>query len=322
MTRAIQKNSREDFFIHYDLLKNKHHIPIQQSVVTDQSLVTIVDELNKHLFSWKLDLEIIVYSSEDGWLLKKYWFKAWVVVGVILTPITWNIMDGIVMWLWDGRSITEYVRDGTVDIKELVEWFIRKDNTQLVESWVCIDIFHKAYHSKNILYTEAQKNTDVNWIWFTRSHDFPVQRSDFFDHIIDLQWEDNIEPIIKHHELIVISPINTFEDKKLTWQFKDKQWSERFNAYMKDESFYEFYLAKPFYIHNLVIEMVYYIRINEAWEKYIDKKELTTVYKYNSVVLKDLPDGVILDKAPYSIDEKDLKKVSVTIIDKEIQTLF
>jgi hypothetical protein len=41
----------EPFFIHFDLEGDKHEIPIQQSIITEQSIYTIVQEFNKHLFN-------------------------------------------------------------------------------------------------------------------------------------------------------------------------------------------------------------------------------------------------------------------------------
>ena len=48
-----------------------------------------------------------------------------------------------------------------------------------------------------------------------------------------------IDPIDKFHELIVVSSINTEEDKKLSWQVKDKKIKKIFAVYMSDKSFYD-----------------------------------------------------------------------------------
>jgi hypothetical protein len=39
-----------------------------------------------------------------------------------------------------------------------------------------------------------------------------------------------------------VSSINTEEEKDLAWQFKDIKLKKRFQAYMKDEAFYDFFL--------------------------------------------------------------------------------
>jgi hypothetical protein len=52
----------------------------------------------------------------------------------------------------------------------------------------------------------------------------------------------DVAPVDKYHKLIVVSSINTEEEKDLAWQFKDEKLKRRFQAYMKDEAFYEFFL--------------------------------------------------------------------------------
>jgi hypothetical protein len=53
MTGTIQIpniNQMESFFVHFDLEDNKYNIPISQSIITEQSMQTIIQEINKQIF--------------------------------------------------------------------------------------------------------------------------------------------------------------------------------------------------------------------------------------------------------------------------------
>jgi len=69
-----------------------------------------------------------------------------------------------------------------------------------------------------------------------------------------------IDPIEKFHKLKVVSPINTKEDKELCRQVKDVQKkSQRFNIYMEDQNFYDFFLNNPFFINTFIVKVSYHI---------------------------------------------------------------
>ena len=57
--------SLQDFYIHFDLENNLHEIPIEQSIVTEQALKTIIIQLNEKLFDNKLELQIFVYPPDN-----------------------------------------------------------------------------------------------------------------------------------------------------------------------------------------------------------------------------------------------------------------
>ena len=302
----------DDLYIHFDIKEWRHEVPITQSIITEQSVNIVIQELNKHIFNNKLDLEVIVYSNEDWWLVKRFWVKIYLVWWFLIWALAPDILNWIVMWLWDWeKEVKSYVKDWTILVKEVLtdsfEWFMSIDNKSLQKNWVSIDKFHKWYYAKNNFYQEAIKNKSVSWIWFDKTHDFPVSRQEFYHRISDLQWDNtNIKPIDKYHNLLVVSPINTKEDKKLAWQVKDKVLKERFSVYMKDNDFYNTFLEKPFYLKELLVKVRYFIKINDIWDKYIDRKDIMKVYKYDDVNICSLPDDVKIEIAPFDILDNDL----------------
>jgi hypothetical protein len=303
----------EDFFIHFDLRWDKHEIPISQSIITEQALITIVEEINNKFFDSKLQFKIIVYSSENWWLVKKFGITTCLIGTFVLWQITPDIINWIVMWLNpNNKEVKHYIQDWTVYLKDIVQWFLEKDNNQLLDAWVKIEDFYKWYDAKNKFYTEAIKNKDVQWLWFDTSHNFPINRWDFNYRVSELNWENsNIEPVDKYHDLLVVSPINTKDDKKLSWQFKDPILKERFWAYMEDKVFYNNYLKNPIYLKKIIVKMRYHIKINDSWEKFIDKKDIIVVYQYNESKLLNLPKEAIIEIAPYKILDEFIENKNI-----------
>lgn len=311
----------EDFYVHFDLEWNRHDIPVTQSIVTEQSVLVILQEINKQLFNDQLKIEVYMYPSEEGSHLKKFWFKAvflaWTAIGMIMP----NVLDGVVMGIWDGRNISEYVRDGVIDIKVLVKWFLEKDNLDLIDSGVQPEKFYKAYKAKNQFYQSALNNVVTKWIGFDSTEDFPIQRNQFVRKISDLPDDlSDVAPVDKYHKLIVVSSINTEEEKDLAWQFKDEKLKRRFQAYMKDEAFYEFFLWESIYLKTLLVKVRYFFKKDENGVVCMGKKEVLNVYSYNDTEFTKFPDDAKIETAPLGIEIIDDNKDKIE--NENIMKLF
>ena len=221
-----------------------------------------------------------------------------------------DVANGIIMWLGDGKKeLKDYVKDGTIEIVSLVKWFLEKDNYDLIDSWVQPEKFYRAYKAKNQFYQAALSNKSNKWIGFDSTENFPVQRNQFVRKISDLP-EDllGIEPIDKYHRLIVVSSINTEEEKDLAWQFKDEKLKRRFQAYMKDEAFYEFFLSESIYLKNLLVKVRYFFKKDENGVVGMWRKEILNVYLYNDIEFTKFPDDAKIEPAPLWIEIVDDSK--------------
>lgn len=292
---TIDKIFTEEFFVHFDLEWWKHQIPISQSIATEQSIQTIIQEINKHIFDNKLEIQIFIDPAEPWSHLKKTIIWIWIVIWSIIWP---DIVNWAVMALWDWRDIKELTRDWTIQIKWLIKWFFEKSNQELIDWWINPDIFYKAYKAKNNFYKANIENREVKWIGFDQSENFPINRTQFWLRVLLDEKLSKIDPIDKFHELIVVSSIITEEDRKLSWQVKDKKIKKRFDIYMSDKSFYDWFLKKPFMIKKMIVKVRYTLKRNEEWIIEIEKKEIIKVYEYNDTKIKELPKWATIEPAP------------------------
>jgi len=312
--------SIQNFFIHFDLENNQHEIPIDQSITTEQSIKIIIEELNKNLFNGNLEIKVFIYADEPWSLIKKFW--AYVILPVwtfILGNMFPDISNWIIMWLWDGREVKEYIRDWTIEIKELVTWFFEKESSELEKIWISHLTYYKAFEAKNKFYGACINNKNVKAVWFDKTNDFPVNRNDFLSRISDLSIEKLwLQPIDKYHKLTVISWINTPEDKRLVWQFKDRKVKKKFSAYMKDDDFYNFFLSNQIYLVNIVAKVRYYPEITENGEIKFERREIIQVFEYNWESFSEFPKDAEITTAP--LEGIDVNWKEIFIENKEQDT--
>jgi len=312
----------QEFFIHFDLeWENNHSILLDHSIITEETIKTVIFELNKIVFEGKLELQIFSLPAEEGGFLKRFFVISWSVITFARLFVESTTGSRIIKWLtWKERW--DYVEDKTVIVKEMVAWFLEKKSTDLANSWIDYDTFYKAYSAKNKFYQETLKNPKVKWLWFNKEHNFPVPKNEFAYRIVDLKSKlSSIDPIEKFHKLKVVSPINTKEDKDLCRQVKDVQKkSQRFNVYMEDQNFYDFFLNNPFFINTLIVKVSYHIEREDNWEIQIKKKSIVNVYQYNDTIFIPLPEECIIEKAPWELDED--KNITDLKQETKIQWLF
>jgi len=208
------------------------------------------------------------------------------------------------MWLGDGKKeLKDYVKDGTVELASLVKWFLEKDNHDLMDSGIKTEKFYKAYKAKNQFYQSALNNVATRWIGFDPTENFPVQRNQFVRKILDLPEDlSDITPVDKYHKLIVVSSINTEEEKDLAWQLKDEKLKRRFQAYMKDEAFYDFFLWASIYLKTLLVKVRYSFKKDENGVIGMWRKEILNVYSYNDIEFMKFPHDAVIESAPLGME--------------------
>lgn len=305
MEQQEKQFTYEDFCIHFNLANNKHEIPVSQSIATEQSLNIIIQELNKHLFNNQMEIHLVVLPAEDGSLIKRFWIVLYTAGVFVVGSMFPDITNWVLKWLtW--KEVKDFAEDWTIQMKNVIQGFIEKDNRDLVDIWVKPQQFYKAYEAKNKFYQSALSNDDVLWVGFDNTERFPIKTWDFYHRIYDLKEVNTwLEPIDKYHKLTVVSAINTKEDKDLAWQVKDPKIKKRFSVYMKDEDFYEFFLENPMYISSMLVKVRYHLTRDNNDQITIERKEITRVYQYNSKVFFSLPEDAKIEPAPmlaYDID--------------------
>lgn len=299
------KSNSEIFHIYFDLdWENNHSLSIDNSIVTEESIRTIVFELNRIIFDNQLNISLDILPP-SSWSYIKNFSIIWVV-----TFIAWSMFSDVTNWIskWlTWYEVKEHIEHVTIVMKDMVIGFLNKKNYDLVQSWIDYDWFYKMYDAKNKFYQEWLKNRKINAIWFMPNWRGKIPRDEFWYRIVDLKAKvSQISPIEKFHKLKVVSSINTREDKDLVRHVKDViSRSKRFTAYMSDQNFYDFYLNKPFFIDSLVVKMLYTVDRDENWELEIKKKEIITVYEYNEILFQSLPEYTIIEKAPYKLNPEN-----------------
>lgn len=288
-------------YIHFDLEWWKHIIPIHQSIITEQSIERIINNLSENIFEWKIKYEIFVEPDIEWWLVKNIIISAF----VWLASYTFtSASDWFLKWLtW--KNIAEYSQNFWIAMKEATIWFLTKNSQDLIEEWFCVDKFYNSYDAKNFFYKTAIANDDVKWIWFCKEHDFPIEKGYFLYKTIELKKEKSWNKFIdKYHDLLVVSPINSELDKHLKWQVKDKVWDERFSVSLWDEDFYKIYFTNNLLIREFKVRVRYYISVDNFWEEKIESKEIIMVYEYNNTYkLMTLPSDFQIESAPYKLPD-------------------
>lgn len=292
------------FYIHFNLDWWKHSIPIHQSIITEQAVETIINNIATVIFDWNVELEIYIEPPENWWHIFKVLITTWVITLSVFNLANTELWSWIIEWItWKDtktywKNIWEAIKDTTV-------WFFSKNSHDLVEGWVCVEKFHDSYEVKNSFYKTAIANKDILWLWFCKWHTFLIDKNSFFYKTIELKKEKTSNKFIdKYHDLRIVSSINSEKEKNLMWQVKDKKSDERFWVNIWDEDFYNIYFSNNLLIREFKVRVRYYISIDNFWEEKIEKKEVIMVYEYNnSIKLMTLPKNISFDSAPYKLPE-------------------
>lgn len=302
--------SSGNFFIHFDVAT--HKIPIEQSIVTEQAVKIITDELNKNIFEGKLKIQIYSFSAIEGSKLKKFGATILVGGGFILGQLSPDITNGIVMGLGDGREVKEYIRDWTAGSKNIASDFIlftknffEKDPHSLEGAGLYKEQFYKAYDARNSFYTSAIDNQELKGIGFDNSEKFPISKDQFPYKLTDLRGIKRTIKRRKIHILKVVSSINAQENAEDAWRVKDIKKGSTEYVYMKDTSFYKLYWDNDLKVHTMIAQVKYLIEDDGFGNlKFRDKgKEIEKVFDYDGNSLIPFPSNYQLEPFPLKFQE-------------------
>ena len=320
----------EPIIIHFELSDDAHQISIEQSITTEQSVKAIVHNIWNILF-WNnsnIKIKVSVLPAEQWSLKKKFSISIIGFWARVIWNITPDLINWVVIWLWDWRSIEEYVAEWTTWVKDFFSTattnFISEKNQDLYNRWIYYNNFAEAYEAKHNLYYTSLLDQKTLWISFSDDLIWIIPRNEFAyrlnDTISDRDW---IDPEDKFHDLIVVSPIVSEKDRKLTRRVKDildrDEAKKSFDVYMQDEEFYNNFLENPFVIDTLLVKMRYDLKRDENWEIKVDKKKIIKVYKYNNTEIYPLPTNADITPAPRFPDQ-NLEEVRNNI--QRQQSLF
>ena len=306
----------EPIIIHFELDNNEHQISIEQSITTEQSVKAIVHNIGSIIFWNNSNIKVSVsVLPAEIWSLKKK-FSIWIIWSIVVSALAPDLINWVIAWLWDGRTLHEYVADWTKWVKDFFSTattnFISEKNQDLFNKWIFYWDFSEAYEAKHKLYYSSFSNEKTKWIWFSDDLVWVIPRNEFFyrmnESIIDKDW---IEPEEKFHNLIVVSQIVSEKDKNLARKVKDildeEEERKSFDVYMKDEEFYLWFLKNPYAIKTIIVKMKYYLKRQEDWEIKVDKKEVVKVYKVDDRDISPLPPNAVITPAP-RFPEQNLEK--------------
>lgn len=318
----------EPIIIHFELDNDEHKISVEQSIITEQSVKAIVHNIGNIMFwsNQNIKITVSVLPAETGSLKKK--FSIWIIWSIVVSALVPDFINWVIAWLWDGRTVQEYVADWTRWVKDFISIattnFISEKNQDLYSRWIYYNNFSEAYEAKHKLYYTSLLDQKTLWISFSDDLIWIIPRNEFAyrlnNTIPDRDW---IDPEEKFHNLIVVSPIVSEKDRKLTRRVKDildrDEERKSFDVYMQDDEFYGNFLENPFVIDTLLVKMRYHLKRDENWRIKIDKKKITKVYKFNDTQICQLPINATIIPAP-RFPEQNLEELRNNI--QRQQSLF
>lgn len=226
--------------LHFDV--PEHHLPLKQFIDAAKSTQGIIDNFNKEFFDNKLKYQIHVVGPQNGGLIEL--LQIIVPVGApiwafLCTDIGKAYIKGLTgnepaFWAEKaGEKTKDFFADengenpqketsktpevleqeqylASILVVQIVLGFLRQEPDSLRRIGVSKSQFRSAYVAKNDIIQGCIDNKDVQGLGFDLSHDFPITRQNFLQHIVDLPEEieliEETEWIVETQDIIVHSP--------------------------------------------------------------------------------------------------------------------
>lgn len=288
----------EKILFHFDTEKN--YLPVNDFIITATSLQKVSNELVHKCFT-NAQYELSVCAAEDGSF--KDWFIG-VLMGGILVGGASDYVGGFIKGV-TGKSPTEYGENHGTLIKDMIVGFYSQSTERLkVPQEMNLDIAIKA---KSDFYTMCSKNTDIKGIGFTNNNNFIIKRSDFPRYISqDIIRE--IPDTLVLQELTIYKPVNIPSDNQ--WSFKDNKTKQNLNAHIIDEEFKNNFLLGRYPLkstknNDVIVALVRYERQMINGEEKIIGKKIDTVFKFNDISIKSIPEKWLFNLPRISISQED-----------------
>ena len=305
--------------LHFDV--PEHSLPLKQFVNSAEALQAIVDDFNENIFGDELKYELRIIPPEQGGLLELVQLvlsnEALLTGGGIWAFLSTDIGKGFVKGLtkqeprYFAEKLGEKTRslfegtpdeDGsksvdknkiaavlvTVIISQMVIGFLEHEPEQLEKAGITKKKHRNAYTAKNTIIQGCINNPDVTALGFDRTHDFPIQRSDFVRHIAAIPPKEELEInptwTVEITDIVVHSP-NWKRQGKRQWQGDTAQVKE-ISFSIDDDVFWEHVRIKdiqPDINDNMQVQWAY----PAVYDKKPANVTVLKVLTYNGVPISD-----------------------------------
>lgn len=197
--------------LHFNI--KEHCIPLRDFIDTSRRTVEIINAFNEEVFSNTLRYEVVVLPPEQGT------FKSRLGIFVLACTGVWTALESDI-----GKSFTKgltgnepafYAEKAGVKIKELIspnvnknadnqkterksaevvstilaestKGFLEKGHKRLISSGISVEKYRNAYIARNEFYMSCYRNTEIRSIGFDDSENFPINRKNFPEYIIEI----------------------------------------------------------------------------------------------------------------------------------------
>lgn len=278
----------EKILFHFDTEKNC--LPINDFITTATSLQKVSNELVRMCFT-NAKYELSIGAAESGSF--KDWFIG-VLMGGIFVGCANDYINGFIKGI-TGKDPTEYGENHGNLIKDMIIGFYSQDTEQLkVPQEMNLDIAIKA---KSDFYTMCSNNKDIKGIGFTNDNHFIIKRPDL-PRYISQDIIRNIPDTLVLQELTIYKPVNIPSDNQ--WSFKDNRTKQNINAHITDEEFKNNFLNGQYPLkstqnNDIIVALVRYERQMVNGEEKITGRKIDTVFKFNDMVIKPIPNEFIFN---------------------------
>lgn len=261
MERSADEKNLQVVTLHFNV--PDHYLNVDEFVVAARSTEKIIAELNERLFKGKLKYELVVLPPEAGSLKERLGIKvtqaaALVILGAAGPELASGVIKG-----FTGKSIFEIgeiigeTAADTVEtsqeiwseslvaifLAEAAKGFFERKTKELEDCGIKKDVFTKSYEARNEFYESCYRNPDIAGIGFDDTEDFPINRDDFNDYIVEIPEREEEEDESWEWEITyikVISPNWERADTSRGWKAKYKVKDDYKEAYfnIEDDEFW------------------------------------------------------------------------------------
>lgn len=295
----LNEDNVEKLYIHFDV--KEHCISVSDFIETIRLNELVAKDLALKLTGQDKCIEVYVFPPENGSLLVVLGIIAKTVAGGVGIGVGANFISGELEGFAKelggfekgdlGKNCAKVLRNCVKNFMEKSKEEIEQINKGIID----LDIASKA---KTEFYQMCSKNKEIKGVGFTKEEVYPIKRNNFASRMAPTVLRQlPIKEELK--ELVIVKPVNTDED--LQWDFKDKNTKEHLIAKMSDEEFKRKLLngecpQKKYKNPDVIIAKVEYHKKMEDGKERKDAYMITDVYQFNNELLKEIPEGLKLNR--------------------------
>lgn len=216
--QSLIECSDTDLLFHFDM--EEHSLPLQEFITSARAAEAIIGDFNKEFFEGKLKFQLEVFPPLNGSFIEILGLVLLGGGGVVWTfaesSIGSSFIEGITNHppsYWAkiaGQKLKNKSKEGStlkadkksvaiediaavIIINQITVGFILKEPEKLKKIGLFKKNFLQAYKAKNNFFNACYHNPRIRGVGFSKEHIFPIKRSDFAKHIVDIPAEAMIE---------------------------------------------------------------------------------------------------------------------------------